>query len=97
MREIGPGLQVEFGMDSIFGEALDAFVESVARDAVRLAAHRRSGRVEARDVGFILKETHDISLPGFAMQVPERVHVPEDSNKRARLVAPRAGRRRDDE
>ncbi|BEI88980.1 uncharacterized protein CcaverHIS019_0203420 [Cutaneotrichosporon cavernicola] len=95
--EFGPGLQVELGVDDVFGEVLDTFIESAARDAIRLAAHRSSLRVEPKDVALVLGKQHGIAVPGFAQQVPERVHVPEDSSKRARLVAPRAARRRDDE
>ncbi|GMK57036.1 hypothetical protein CspeluHIS016_0308760 [Cutaneotrichosporon spelunceum] len=97
LSEFGPGLQVELGVDDVFGEVLDMFIESAARDAIRLAAHRSSLRVEPKDVALILNKQHGIAVPGFAQQVPERVHVQEDSNKRARLVAPRAARRRDDE
>ncbi|TXT07838.1 uncharacterized protein COLE_04762 [Cutaneotrichosporon oleaginosum] len=97
MSELAPGLEVELGIDDLLGEVLDSFIESAARDAVRLAAHRRSARVEAKDVGLVLERQHNITVAGFAQQVPNRVHVPEDSNKRARMVAPRAARRREEE
>lgn len=80
----------------LFSDVLDNLVETAARDSVRLAAHRNSGRVELKDMAFVLEQYHDIVVPGFNAQVPKRVHVEQDSSKRARVVVPRVRRKEDE-
>lgn len=70
-------------------------VDSVMRDAVRLAAHRSSSRVELKDVAFVLEHYHDIVVPGFNAQSAKRVHL--ESEKKGKVVAPRRRREEDKE
>ncbi|TXT15812.1 hypothetical protein VHUM_00315 [Vanrija humicola] len=89
-RELAPDLAVELGLDNLFSEVLDTFIDTAAGDSIRLAAHRNSNRVEVKDMAFVLEHYHDIVVPGFNVQVPKKVHLEaEGERKRGRQVAPR--------
>lgn len=111
-REQAPGLDLELGIDDVgdgdivqstdptqlFSEVLDKLVDTVARDSVRLAAHRSSPRVELKDMAFVLEHYHDIVVPGFSAHVPKKVHNESEADrKKGRAVMRRAAGKRDDE
>jgi hypothetical protein len=92
----------------IVSDYLDAFIDEAARGAIRLAKHRKSARVELKDMalflgtsmltwdvqGWHIDVTHDVRLPGFNVQLPHRQHISADTErKRGKAVAPRAARK----
>ncbi|KAL7424405.1 hypothetical protein Q5752_000087 [Cryptotrichosporon argae] len=93
LRESAPELEMEAGVDAILTEVVDKFLEGVVRDSVRLAVHRKAGRVDVGDVAKVLDDQYGLAVPGFAVVVPKKVHL-EPESKRARAVVPR--RKRDE-
>ncbi|RSH91446.1 hypothetical protein EHS25_009745 [Saitozyma podzolica] len=93
LAELGPGLDVQVGVDSILGDVLDSFVLEAAGGAVRMAKHRKSDKIEVKDAAFFLEKTYGMTVPGFDALVTDRVHQPPEEKKKAQAVAPRAARR----
>eukprot|EP00033_Pygsuia_biforma_P001664 GCRY01001867.1.p1 GENE.GCRY01001867.1~~GCRY01001867.1.p1 ORF type:complete len:173 (+),score=1.68 GCRY01001867.1:74-520(+) len=80
--ELGPEVE------KILLEIADDFIENVASFSCRLAAHRNSNTVEARDVLLHLERSWDILLPGFHKDEPGSSRKPQISeDHRTRLLA----------
>lgn len=97
MKETAPHLQLELGMDDVFGEILDSLVDTATKDAIRLAAHRKSSRVELKDMALVLENYHDLVVDGFNVQVPKKVHVEPERKGRGVVLRRGAAGKKDDE
>lgn len=75
--------------EQVFGEILDSLVDTATKDAIRLAAHRKSSRVELKDMALVLENYHDLVVDGFNVQVPKKVHV--EPERKGRGVVMRRG------
>ncbi|VDD84453.1 unnamed protein product [Mesocestoides corti] len=65
VKETDPYLQLDDETEEALTILSEEFVESVAKQAVKMAAHRNSSVVEARDVKFCLDRDWNIFIPGF--------------------------------
>lgn len=83
--------------NQVFGEILDSLVETATKDAIRLAAHRKSQRVELKDMAMVLDHYHDLVVDGFNVQVPKKVHVEPERKGRGVVLRRGAGGKKDDE
>ncbi|KAK1922227.1 hypothetical protein DB88DRAFT_497601 [Papiliotrema laurentii] len=96
LGEMGPGMEFELGVQDIWSELIDGFVQESARGAAKLARHRRSDKVGVKDVAYFLDKTYHLTVPGFNAHVPERVHlapeVKDRDNRNKKSVAPNAAR-----
>lgn len=98
MKETAPHLKLELGMDDVFSEILDSLVDTATKDAIRLAAHRKSNRVELKDMAMVLENYHNVVVDGFNVQVPKKVHVePERKGRGVVLRRGGAAGKKDDE
>ncbi|ORX39451.1 hypothetical protein BD324DRAFT_333136 [Kockovaella imperatae] len=88
LQDEGGGIHAEMGIFDVLGDVLDSFIDSEARRAIRLAKHRKSPRVELKDVAFAIDDSYGISVPGFNAQVRDRIHTAPEADKKRRTVVP---------
>ncbi|KAL7061893.1 hypothetical protein AAHC03_0226 [Spirometra sp. Aus1] len=65
VKETDPDLQLDDETEEALMQLSEEFVENVAEKAIRLAIHRGSPVVEAKDVKFSLDRDWNIFVPGF--------------------------------
>ncbi|VDL92081.1 unnamed protein product [Schistocephalus solidus] len=65
VKETDPDLQLDDETEEALMQLSEEFVENVAEKAIRLAIHRGSPVVEAKDVKFTLDRDWNIFVPGF--------------------------------
>ncbi|WVW86371.1 hypothetical protein I302_108416 [Kwoniella bestiolae CBS 10118] len=103
--ELHPGMEMEYGVDEVIGEILDGLIDEGLKGATRLAKHRRSDKVELKDIAYFVDQCWGIENPGFDAlgHTHRKTHIPpERERRRGRAVNPRAarmgqGRGRDEE
>ncbi|WVQ66679.1 uncharacterized protein L199_004868 [Kwoniella botswanensis] len=103
--ELHPGMEMEYGMDEVIGDILDGLLDEGLKGATRLAKHRKSDKVELKDIAFFVDQCWGIETPGFDAlgHTHRKTHIPpERERRRGRAVNPRAarlgqGRARDEE
>jgi transcription initiation factor TFIID subunit 12 len=81
LQEVAPGEVLDADVEAFLQQHVDEFVEGVTEMACRLAKHRRSRTLEARDVQLYLEKNWGIRVPGYG-----------DDPRAARRVGPAAGR-----
>ena len=64
-HSIDPSYTLDSEVQERLVEMADSFVEKVTKDAVRLARHRGSSRLDVVDVALALKKGYNISVPGL--------------------------------
>ncbi|WWC91906.1 uncharacterized protein L201_006856 [Kwoniella dendrophila CBS 6074] len=93
--ELHPGLEMEYGMDEVIGDILDGLLEEGLKGATRLAKHRKSDKVELKDIAFFVDQCWGIENPGFDAlgHTHRKTHIPpERERRRTKAVNPRAAR-----
>lgn len=65
LQEVAPGEALDSDVETFLQEHVDEFVEGVTEMACRLAKHRKSRTLEARDVQLFLEKNWGIRVPGY--------------------------------
>lgn len=65
LQEVAPGEALDPDVEEFLQQHVDEFVESVTEFACRLAKHRKSRTLEARDVQLYLEKHWNIRIPGY--------------------------------
>jgi len=65
VSSIAPDHVLETQVEDLLLEVADEFVDSITRFACRLAKHRRSDRLECKDLNMVLERTYNMQVPGF--------------------------------
>ncbi|KAF8566112.1 hypothetical protein P879_03089 [Paragonimus westermani] len=68
LADLDPQLQLDPDTQEVLVNLASEFVTSVATKAQKLAAHRGSSNVEAKDIHFCLERDWDISVPGYSCE-----------------------------
>ncbi|KAF7259236.1 hypothetical protein EG68_03290 [Paragonimus skrjabini miyazakii] len=68
LADLDPQLQLDPDTQEVLVNLASEFVTSVATKAQKLAVHRGSSNVEAKDIHFCLERDWDISLPGYSCE-----------------------------
>ncbi|WWC72206.1 uncharacterized protein I206_106167 [Kwoniella pini CBS 10737] len=93
--ELHPGLEMEYGVDKVIGDILDELIDEGLKGATRLAKHRKSDKVELKDIAFFVDQCWGLENPGFDAlgHTHRKTHIPpERERRRTRVVNPRAAR-----
>lgn len=65
LHEVAPGEVLDPDVEAFLQQHVDEFVEGVTEMACRLARHRKSRTLEARDVQLFLEKNWAIRVPGY--------------------------------
>ncbi len=65
LQEVAPGEKLDLDVEEFMQEHAEQFVDSVTEFACRLAKHRKSRTLDARDVQLHLEKNWDIRVPGY--------------------------------
>eukprot|EP00170_Pyropia_yezoensis_P008077 contig_33547_g8104 len=65
LQEVAPGETLDADVEEFLQEHADEFVESVTLAACRLARHRKSKTLDARDVALHLSRSWSLRVPGY--------------------------------
>ncbi|KAM7540856.1 hypothetical protein Aperf_G00000027344 [Anoplocephala perfoliata] len=65
VKETDPYLQLDDDAEDVIALMAEEFLEDVAKKSIKLANHRGSSTVEARDVKHTLERHWDVTIPGF--------------------------------
>jgi transcription initiation factor TFIID subunit 12 len=65
LQEVAPGEVLDQDVEEFLQQHVDEFVESVTEFACRLAKHRKSKTLEARDLQLYLEKNWNIRVPGY--------------------------------
>ncbi|BGP18355.1 hypothetical protein JCM10213_008527 [Rhodosporidiobolus nylandii] len=94
---VDPQERLSDEVEDLLLEICDEFIDSVTRFGCQLAKHRKSDRLEVKDLALHLERSYNIRIPGFATDETRqsgarRVNLPP--GHAARLAAIREGGRR---
>jgi transcription initiation factor TFIID subunit 12 len=90
LEEVAPGELLDADVEAFLQEHVDEFVEGVTEMACRLARHRKSRTLEARDVQLFLEKNWGIRVPGYGDDPRVARRVPQAGAREvhaARLAA----------
>lgn len=65
LAEVAPGERLDESVVELLQDHVDDFVENVVEFSCKMAKHRQSSVLEARDVRLYLKKAWDIDVPGY--------------------------------
>ncbi|PVV03816.1 hypothetical protein BB560_001702 [Smittium megazygosporum] len=68
VAEISPNERIEPDVENLLCDIADEFVESVVDFACKLAKHRKSNTLEAKDIQLHLEKNWNIRVPGFSAE-----------------------------
>lgn len=89
VAQVDPNERLDPEVEDILLEIADDFIESVTTFACKLAKHRKSNVLEAKDVLLHLNRNWDINIPGFGGEeyhAYKRLSVSETHKQRIALV-----------
>ncbi|ORY73879.1 transcription initiation factor TFIID subunit A-domain-containing protein [Leucosporidium creatinivorum] len=95
---VDPEERLSDDVEDLLLEIADEFIDSITRFACQLAKHRKSDRLEVKDLALHLERSYSIRIPGFQAEETRqsqsrRLNVPP--GHAGRLAAVReAGKRR---
>ncbi|GAA5980648.1 hypothetical protein JCM11641_000162 [Rhodosporidiobolus odoratus] len=97
VEAVDPEERLSDEVEDLLLEICDEFIDSVTRFGCQLAKHRKSDRLEVKDLALHLERSYNIRVPGFApdetrQSGAKRVQLPP--GHAARLTAIREGGRR---
>ncbi|GAA5918754.1 hypothetical protein JCM1841_006279 [Sporobolomyces salmonicolor] len=97
VEAVDPEERLSDEVEDLLLEICDEFIDSVTRFGCQLAKHRKSDRLEVKDLALHLERSYNIRVPGFAPEETRqsgarRVNLPP--GHAARLAAVREGGRR---
>ncbi|KAJ2489620.1 Transcription initiation factor TFIID subunit 12 [Coemansia sp. RSA 2050] len=90
VSEIDPTERLEPEVEDILCDIADEFIESVTTFACKLAKHRKSDMLEAKDLQLHLERNWNIRIPGFASEEIRSVRktaVPQTHQERLSAIA----------
>ncbi|KAK4049820.1 Transcription initiation factor TFIID subunit 12 [Microbotryomycetes sp. JL201] len=77
---VDPEERLSDDVEDLLLEVADEFIDSITRFACQLAKHRKSDRLEVRDLALHLDRAYNIRIPGFlpeeTRQVQRRLNLP---------------------
>lgn len=89
VAQVDPNERLDPEVEDILLEIADDFIESVTTFACKLAKHRKSNILEAKDVLLHLNRNWDINIPGFGgeeYRAYKRMSVSESHKQRLALI-----------
>ncbi|KWU42837.1 hypothetical protein RHOSPDRAFT_20434 [Rhodotorula sp. JG-1b] len=97
VEAVDPQERLTDEVEDLLLEICDEFIDSVTRFGCQLAKHRKSDRLEVKDLALHLERSYNIRVPGFSgdeakVSGTRRVNIPP--GHAARLAAIREGGRR---
>ncbi|GAA5919224.1 hypothetical protein JCM5296_006271 [Sporobolomyces johnsonii] len=97
VEAVDPEERLSDEVEDLLLEICDEFIDSITRFGCQLAKHRKSDRLEVKDLALHLERSYNIRVPGFAPEETRqsgarRVNLPP--GHAARLAAVRDGGRR---
>lgn len=90
LSQIDPNERLEGEVEDILLEIADEFIESATSFACRLAKHRKSDKLEVKDLQLHLERNWNIRVPGYAedeIRSVRKPHVPQSHQQKLQAVS----------
>ncbi|XP_001990392.2 transcription initiation factor TFIID subunit 12 isoform X2 [Drosophila grimshawi] len=89
VREVDPATQLDEDVEELLLQIIDDFVEDTVKSTSAFAKHRKSNKIEVRDVQLHLERKYNMWIPGFGtdeLRPYKRAAVTEAHKQRLALI-----------